>query len=312
MSRHLKTLLLGLGIMIAGALLCLSWPGQSLEESLGLNFLFKLRGPRPTPSQVAIIAIDLESARKLDLSSRIEQWPRLLHARLIEQLSQAGAKVIALDIIFREKRDEKHDRILAESIKKAGNVVLIALMEKDKIPLYSDSHQLTGQIEVQKLVQPIDQLKAVAAATAPFPIPKVPVRVNRYWTLASDMNNRPTLPLVAFQIFARKQYNHLVEWLRSAHIPVEDLPPNDRLLLDSRKVDQIVYKIRKKFLTEPDLLKLLRQNRTAPLLDRLIRMYAAPNSHFLNYYGPPGTIDTVSYHRLVSRGEGNDWVISDL
>ena len=47
------------------------------------------------------------------------------------------------------------------------------------------------------------------------------------------------------------------------------------------------------------------------LLDRLIRMYAAPDSHFLNYYGPPGTIPTTSYHQLISR-QGNLWVVSDL
>ena len=203
MSRFLKTLLLGAGIMISGTILCLSPAGRYLEENLGLSLLFKLRGNRTPPSDVAIIAIDQESSRKLRLSSKFDQWPRSLHAEFLKHLAGVGAKVIAFDIIFKEKRDESQDRALAESIKTAGNVVLVEVIQKEKVPVHSGSKQATEELEIRKLVRPIDRLKDASAASAPFPLPKVPVKVSRYWTFITAAGDTPTLPIVTFQIFAR-------------------------------------------------------------------------------------------------------------
>ncbi len=321
MSRLFKTLLLGSGIIISGTILCLSPAGRYLEENMGLSILFKLRGTRIPPSEVAIIAIDQESARQLKLSPKSEQWPRSLHAEFLKHLAGVGAKVIAFDIIFKEKRDESHDRALAESIKTAGNVVLVELMRREKIPVHSDSGQSTGQLEIRKRVQPINRLKDVSAASAPFPIPKVPVKVSRYWAFISDAGNTPSLPIVTFQIFAREAYGQLVELLRQTGLCIDELPLNDQLLLASGGVERVVRIIRDKFEADPGLADALiekipasagaSEKQGVPLLDRLIRMYAAPDSHFLNYYGPPGTIHTISYHQLISRKE-NRWVVSDL
>ncbi|MEA3230386.1 MAG: adenylate/guanylate cyclase domain-containing protein [Thermodesulfobacteriota bacterium] len=321
MSRLFKTLLLGSGIIISGTILCLSPAGRYLEENMGLSILFKLRGTRTPPSEVAIIAIDQESARQLKLSPKSEKWPRSLHTEFLKHLAGVGAKVIAFDIIFREKRDESHDRALAESIKTAGNVVLVELMRREKIPVHSDSGQSTGQLEIIKRVQPINRLKDVSAASAPFPIPKVPVKVSRYWAFISDAGNTPSLPIVTFQIFAREAYGQLVELLRQTGLCIDELPLNDQLLLASGGVERVLRMIRDKFEADPGLADALiekipasagaSEKQGGPLLDRLIRMYAAPDGHFLNYYGPPGTIHTISYHQLISRKE-NRWVVSDL
>ena len=50
------------------------------------------------------------------------EWPRSLHARAIDNLSQAGAKVIAYDVIFTDTSSD--DETLAAAIAGAGNVVL--------------------------------------------------------------------------------------------------------------------------------------------------------------------------------------------
>ena len=34
------------------------------------------------------------------------------------------------------------------------------------------------------------------------------------------------------------------------------------------------------------------------LLISLIKMYQGPQSHYLNFYGPPGTITTVPYYQI--------------
>ena len=321
MSRFLKTLLLGAGIMISGTILCLSPAGRYLEENLGLSLLFKLRGNRTPPSDVAIIAIDQESSRKLRLSSKFDQWPRSLHAEFLKHLAGVGAKVIAFDIIFKEKRDESQDRALAESIKTAGNVVLVEVIQKEKVPVHSGSKQATEELEIRKLVRPIDRLKDASAASAPFPLPKVPVKVSRYWTFITAAGDTPSLPIVTFQIFARAAYGQLVELLRQTGRHIDGLPLNDQRLLATGRVERVVRTIRDKFEADPALVHALMEKISASagafekqqllLLDRLIRMYAAPDSHFLNYYGPPATIPTTSYHQLISR-QGNLWEVSDL
>lgn len=73
---------------------------------------------------VVIIAIDEEA---LEENLRIEQWPRTLHATAIENLSEAGARVIIYDILFADpSSDPSEDAALASAIEEADNVVLAA------------------------------------------------------------------------------------------------------------------------------------------------------------------------------------------
>ncbi|NOT66889.1 MAG: CHASE2 domain-containing protein [Methylophilaceae bacterium] len=87
-------------------------------------------GTRPAPSDLVIVAIDEESL------SRLGRWPwsRRLHAALIDQLKQDGARVIGLDLILAEPQanDPSADIMLAESIRTAGNVVLPVLIESNR------------------------------------------------------------------------------------------------------------------------------------------------------------------------------------
>ena len=81
---------------------------------------FKLRkGFHPDPC-IAIVTIDQKSINELG------RWPwsRAIIAKLIRQLSEYGAKVIALDIVFSERSDPKNDYLLASAVKDAGNVIL--------------------------------------------------------------------------------------------------------------------------------------------------------------------------------------------
>ena len=51
-------------------------------------------------------------------------WPRSVHARLIDELAQAGSRVIVYDVLFFEARDGAGDAALADAMRSAGNVVL--------------------------------------------------------------------------------------------------------------------------------------------------------------------------------------------
>jgi adenylate cyclase len=83
---------------------------------------FSVRGERPTPRDVAVVAIDTQSFNDMPK----EHWPyrRRLHARAIDILKAAGARVIVYDIQFTEPTNDKDDRLLYDAIHRAGNVVL--------------------------------------------------------------------------------------------------------------------------------------------------------------------------------------------
>jgi len=75
------------------------------------------------PSPIIVIAgIDDDT---LASYGRWTEWPRSLHARAIDNLSQAGAKVIGFDVIFTDVSGD--DDMLSASITEANNVILAAV-----------------------------------------------------------------------------------------------------------------------------------------------------------------------------------------
>jgi len=133
MSRLSKALIVGLLIGMLGVAATLVPHGLDLEENIGLDLLFKLRGVREAPSEVVVVTVDKVTADKLNLPIRPDKWPRSLHARLIENLVRKGAAVIAFDMTFDQPRSPEHDNLFAEAIKNAGNVVLCEYLKKEKI-----------------------------------------------------------------------------------------------------------------------------------------------------------------------------------
>jgi adenylate cyclase len=79
MRRLLRGLLLGWAIGFAGALLGLSPYGTLLERSVGLDWLFHIRGAIDPPSGVVVIAIDGTTGARLDIPALPRDWPRSIH-----------------------------------------------------------------------------------------------------------------------------------------------------------------------------------------------------------------------------------------
>src|SRR3970040_2596039 len=77
------------------------------EESVGLQALFRLRGPLAAPENVAVVAIAGESADFYGLSSSDpDEWPRGLHGELIDRLAEAGGPAGGMGTTFFEPREE--------------------------------------------------------------------------------------------------------------------------------------------------------------------------------------------------------------
>jgi adenylate cyclase len=107
-------------------------------------------------NNIAIIAID---DRSLDQLGRFSSWPRSYHARLIDSLVKAGARVIVFDILFSEPTTD--DDGLAASIEQAGNVILPFAGN-----LEAQSPNLNGNTaDLESVVRPLPAFEAGALAT---------------------------------------------------------------------------------------------------------------------------------------------------
>ncbi|PXF59583.1 MAG: adenylate/guanylate cyclase domain-containing protein [Deltaproteobacteria bacterium] len=311
MSRLSKALILGLLIGMFGMAATLVPCGLDLEENLGLDLLFKLRGVREVPSEVVVVTVDKVSADKLNLPIRPDKWPRSLHARLIENLVRKGTAVIAFDITFDQPRSPEHDNLFAGAIKNAGNVVLCEYLKKEKIFLTDKEGTHTGDLDIERLVPPIPSLAGSAVALAPFPLPKVPVKLSQYWMFKTGAGDTPTLPVVVFQIFAMDVYDEFIHLLGKVSPSQADRLPQDKdLIISSKGVEDLIRVLRDIFNKDPliaeKMLDELQNSNSLSMnikrrqvLKSLIKMYQGDISHYLNFYGPPCTVTTISYYQLL-------------
>lgn len=312
MSRRLKAAILCSVIGVIGMVASVTPPGGRLEENIGLETLFHARGTRQPPPEVVIVAIDKDSAETLNLNTAIEKWPRSLHARLVRNLIGAGAAVIAFDIFFHEEQSAEYDRELAEAIRDACSVILCISLEKDTVPLAEPAGGHEPHLIAEKKLTPAPVLSRSALALAPFPLPKVPVRVSRYWTF-KGVEGSPTLPVAAFQVFTLDLYNdflHLIE--RASPSRAGELPQSRGAIVEAKGVENLIAHLREIFLEEPVIAERILQEIDHPgaahsqpdrdqtrKLKSLIRMYQGDNSRYLNFYGPPGTIPIIPYHKAL-------------
>jgi len=95
--------------------------------------------PAAARKDIVMVTIDETSVRRLDPLVGRWPWPRLVHADVIDFLAEAGAKAMVVDVLFTE-RDRRtgfdvggtvwtgaeSDKALADSVRKAGNVVVLA------------------------------------------------------------------------------------------------------------------------------------------------------------------------------------------
>jgi len=114
-------LLLNLLLLTLVSLLSLTYPVQELSRRLG-DFYFRLRGKQPISPDVALVLIDDASLGRYGRWP----WPRSLLARVVRAATAQGPRALGLDILLSEPEDENDDRDLAETLRAARNVVLVA------------------------------------------------------------------------------------------------------------------------------------------------------------------------------------------
>ena len=194
-TRTPRALALGFTIGVLGILATLFPPLQEVSENADLSWLFNVRGPRPAPPEVVIVSIDKESARELNLPNEPHKWPRSLHAQLVDRLHAAGARVIGFDVMFKEVQRPDTDAAFEQAIARAGNVVLVDTL--DVQPLRAD------RLAIERVIRALPRFADAAHATAIFPLPKFPKRINQFWLFKTGAGDAPTLPLVMLQTYWR-------------------------------------------------------------------------------------------------------------
>jgi adenylate cyclase len=277
-----------------GLLLSLTPNVLELDETVGLGLLFSARGPIPPPADVVLVNISRDSAAGVGESEEVDEWPRSLHASLVDSLSAAGAEAIAFDIIFEEPRPE--DGVLAAAILRAGNVILVEKVETEEIG--SSGSDVHAVLEIR--VQPVAELKAAAVATAPFTLPKVPIRVGQFWTFGRAAADTPSLPVTALQVYLLRRYDDFVTVIGKVRPGLLDEIPSSRAqLVATGDFGSLMRRIREEFQRDPKFAPALRaalqRDPRGDALRALIDVYAGPNSRWLNFYGPPRTIRTIPY-----------------
>ena len=140
--------------------------------------------PETARTDIALIAIDEGSLRTLEPYAGRWPWPRVVHSSLIDFLAHAGAKLIAYDIDFAEADSRigfkygdstwsgtESDKALADSIKAAGNVILLAdasydadTPEVERIPRGGYALDMPGIIDRRGVLPPFAAIADSAAA----------------------------------------------------------------------------------------------------------------------------------------------------
>jgi CHASE2 domain-containing sensor protein/signal transduction histidine kinase len=119
---------------------------RRLDYSM-LDFATSLARREPA-QDIAIVAIDERSL------AMVGEWPwrRSTHAKLIDNLRAAGAKIVLYDVLFVEPGDPQDDAALAQAIARHGKVVL--------------AHNFTAKLNQADGIEPVYPLPALADAAA--------------------------------------------------------------------------------------------------------------------------------------------------
>jgi adenylate cyclase len=315
--RLVAGLATGLIVVLVGVAAVAMAPLADVEESLGLLWMFNLRGAAPAPADVIVIAIDEQSSREFSLPAEPRSWPRRLHAELVRYLTQEGARVVSFDLTFETPSPEPtDDEEFARAISAAGNVLLAESIHREVISVPGQAGQPNGSAVIERPTPPLPVLAQAAFGHAPFLLPK-DSRVNTYWTFGGNAGDTATLPVLTFHAFAPQAIARLNALLRatesqfqstpSSSDPVQSGPSNvanavvalDAALQHPDTSDRILQR-----LSEMPAHELAQDERR--LVRSLVRLHSSGATSYLNFFGPPRSITTVPYSRVLALARSID------
>jgi CHASE2 domain-containing sensor protein len=164
-SRRWTGVLIALLPAAVGGLLALTDDWHGIERRFGLPLLFEWRDSMPPPAGTVVVNIDAVTSEVLELPRSQREWPRSVHACVLNRLQASGARLVVFDINFvgnsapplvgggstlpgRRFRALCEpwltaidpDRAFAAEISRAGNVMLVQPFEEARASRAHRSH----------------------------------------------------------------------------------------------------------------------------------------------------------------------------
>jgi adenylate cyclase len=267
-----------------------------LETSLGLDTLFRIRGQRPPPTEVVVVAMDEASENQLGVGQDLTRW-RGFHAGLIRELQRQGAALIVFDLQFIASHPD-HDPAFAKAMREAGNVLLTDCVQKlrrgvedfygrdectetNKEPFVKregGQQQLSEQLIAMRKIPPTPVLAQSALNHAPFYLTNdaESSTIRQSWTFFDTLAETPTLPVLTWLYYLQR-----IGALQGIIQP--DTPFSVWLTEQRRQCLSTPSKTSKSLPEKLDL-----KNR----IDEIICL---DDSRYLDFYGPPKTLRMESY-----------------
>lgn len=204
LSLKVKTFLVGLLLLVAGyflvgLLLCIPTL-RGLYETLESYLYFQLFVPTATPSEHLVIIDEVEG-----------EYDRADFARLIYGLDRLGAKVIAFDMLFADKRDSIKDAQLIAATRAAKDKIIHAVefVDRERHASIPERFQLKTVMKpspncylqnVRGAILPMDGLlRATNYLGVVSSSTDIAHRDDQYFPMILYYNERlyPSLPLIA-------------------------------------------------------------------------------------------------------------------
>lgn len=298
LKRWLKGLGIGAVAALLGTVLSFTGVGYQFERNVGLEWLFDIRGPLQTPDEVLVVGINENTGADLGLPALPRDWPRSIHAKLIDQLVVLGAEVIVFDVYFGTAKDPEEDAAFSSAVARSGRVVLFEKLTGKSQPVKDAEGRTIRLVWSESLVPPLDALADSAAGLGIFPLPKIDASVYQFWTFKDSVSNEPSMPSVALQQFYRSQF---ADWraalLDVGFSPAENLDVDPSELANAGVVRQLMRAQRSWFTSRAQ------ENSVAALptaFAQLVDLYSGPEHRYLNFYGPPGSVTNVPYQSVIA------------
>ena len=288
---------------LLGSLLAVTPFGVDIEQRFGLDILFKLRGPKPPPDEVVVVAVDRTTSDQLGAPEKLFQWSRAHHARLLDALAQRDVRTVVFDLLFQEPRDAAGDQAFAEAIVRAGNVVLVTELWESE-PRTIDTGAGTVLINPVNEEPPLPLFAEGALTKAPFVLPKVPEQVRQYWTFRADVGGLPSLPVAALHAHALPYARDLFELARGNAVDepgvdwsgVDDAGLMERLTLLRQRVSADGVLAGR---LDEGVVRLAVEDDGEAVIRALLDAWHRPDSRFINFYGGPRALTMVPYELVV-------------
>ena len=204
----------------------------------------------------------------------------------------------------RSRATATDDRLLEQAIRDAHNVLLFERLAEEP--------SAVGVRE--RRVLPLPDFKAAALGSAPFILPKVPIRVGQFWTFGRAAADWPSLPVVAVQAYLLGSYEAFVAELERAKPGVSTGWPRTSCRRDGGRKSRVARGDYKEGVSgRPPAGGRVFEVRSTDCRRSRLRHCACcstsmpvQDSRYLNYYGPARTVRTIPYDQVENAAGGLD------